>query len=116
MKKKFVKLDHDKIDFTMLDFEFLKGVSEVLMFGEKKYTRGNWMNADLEDGIFRYKKAAIRHLLAYALDGELMDPETNMYHLDHLACCVMFARYFEEKKRKVISKPIKMEASDEAKG
>jgi hypothetical protein len=99
MKKKFVKYDQEKTDFTMLNYDFLEGVSKVLMHGAKKYSRENWKLCGKEEGLRRYKAALLRHTLAYVNDNETVDPESGMFHLYHLTCCAQFLSYFEGKRK-----------------
>ena len=62
-------------------------VGKVLTYGAKKYSPDNWRKLDnLQE---RYSSAAIRHILAH-LSGEANDDETNMSHLAHAICCLMF--------------------------
>jgi hypothetical protein len=90
----FVKHDSDKVDFSMLDYDFLEGVSRVLMHGEKKYDRQNWKRAEKADGLFRYTKALLRHVLAFAVKGEWLDAESGLPHIYHAACCLQFISHF----------------------
>lgn len=90
----FMKHDSDKCMVSLVDPNFTIGVGNILTFGAKKYAINNWQ---LADDVQRYKDAAYRHFLAY-LSGELIDPESNLPHLDHLAANVMFLRYFEHGK------------------
>lgn len=96
--KKFIKYDQDKTDFAMLDYGFLEGVSKVLMHGEKKYDRQNWKRATKIDGLFRYTKALLRHVFAFAFKGEWLDPESGLPHIYHAGCCLMFIGHFWREK------------------
>ncbi len=66
-------------------------VAEVLRFGAKKYAPRNW-----EKGISytRCYAAALRHVFAHR-SGEKLDPETNLPHMAHAICEVMFLIAFE---------------------
>lgn len=68
----------------------LMEVSKVLAFGANKYAPRNW-----EKGIkfSRLYAAALRHGIAH-LSGETHDPETNLPHLAHMACCLVFVLAF----------------------
>lgn len=81
-----VKHDGGKPPMDLLDRKALEGLAEVLEFGALKYSRENWR------GGIAYRRliaAAMRHLLAIS-DGEDMDPESGLPHVDHLGCCWMF--------------------------
>ena len=82
-----IKYDSDKLDWSLMPIEPLEEVLKVLMFGAKKYKRGNWKLVD--DHKRRYYNAAMRHLTALA-KGEEVDPETNISHLAHAICCLLF--------------------------
>lgn len=62
-------------------------VAEVLTYGAQKYSENNWRYVD--DADQRYLDAAMRHLNAYRR-GEVNDSETNLPHLAHTVCCLMF--------------------------
>jgi hypothetical protein len=87
-----VKHDMGKEPLSLLSRAWLLGVARVLDFGSRKYATHNWRG-----GIQRSRllSAALRHLLAYN-EGEDLDPETGLSHLDHASCCLMFARELHE--------------------
>lgn len=64
----------------------IEQVCKVLAFGAQKYADRNW-----EKGIkyHRVYGAALRHGTA-RIRGETTDAETNLDHLAHLCCCLMF--------------------------
>jgi len=82
-----MKFDTDKRDFTLLPWDSVEQIVEVLEFGAQKYSRDNWRYVD--DAKHRYTKAALRHMVAYA-KGEIDDPESGKPHLAHLGCCILF--------------------------
>lgn len=64
------------------------GVVKVLSFGFKKYKqRGGWKT--VPEAPRRYKDALYRHLQKIE-EGELIDPESGLPHIDHVACNAMF--------------------------
>jgi hypothetical protein len=82
-----MKFDTDKRDFTLLPWDSVEQIVQVLEFGAQKYSRDNWRY--VEDAKHRYTKAALRHMVAYT-KGEIDDPESGMPHLAHLGCCLLF--------------------------
>lgn len=78
-----IKHDKGKPDFTLLeDFpRALEAVVSVAMFGEKKYSRSNW--TQVANGPSRYSAAMLRHW--FAEKEEVVDPETTLLHVAHVA-------------------------------
>lgn len=81
-----VKHDAGKIQLGLISTRFLRGLGQVLTFGAKKYAAHNWRKGMVTS---RYYDALQRHLLAWN-DGEDLDPESQLPHLYHAACCLMF--------------------------
>jgi len=81
------KFDEDKLRLDLIPPEFIETMGRVLTFGAEKYGADNWQK--VKDGKNRYYAAAMRHLLGYRL-GQQHDKESQLPHLSHLACCVMF--------------------------
>jgi hypothetical protein len=86
------KFDQDKLDWSLLPWDSVEQVVEVLMFGAKKYGEDNWR--DVPNAQRRYWSAAQRHMVAH-LKGEACDDESGLPHLAHAACCVLFLLAFE---------------------
>ena len=83
---KGTKHDQDKPRMELLSTIALQGTAQVLTFGAKKYAAHNWR------GGIEYSRligAALRHILAFN-DGEDIDPESGLPHVDHAQCCLMF--------------------------
>jgi hypothetical protein len=81
-----LKYDTGKPPISLVDPEFIEGVASVLAFGANKYAADNWR------GGIAYRRlidAAYRHLGAINR-GEDVDTESNLPHIHHLGCCVMF--------------------------
>lgn len=72
--------------------EFLESTAGVLTFGAQKYPKppldDSWR--DVPDGIRRYTDALYRHLNAFLVKGEVLDPESGMPHLSHVMCNLLF--------------------------
>lgn len=69
-----------------ISLEMLLGTTRVLEFGAKKYSPDNWRKSG------SWRKAtdsALRHLL-HAINGEKIDPESGLYHMDHFGCNLAF--------------------------
>ena len=81
-----VKFDTDKPRMDLLDPLALEGLAKVLTFGANKYASHNWRGGI---SYSRLIAAALRHLLAFNR-GEDLDSESNLSHIDHAACCLMF--------------------------
>ena len=80
-----LKYDEDKIDWLIMPYVALEEVSKVMVFGQRKYFRGNYRNG------FEYLRllnAAMRHIISFAR-GEDKDPESGLSHLAHACCCIL---------------------------
>lgn len=91
--KEGVKHDQEKIRLELLPTEALEEVAKVLTFGAKKYGDWNWAQGMSWS---RLMGAAMRHLFAFAR-RESNDPETNLSHMAHLACCAIFLLTYQLK-------------------
>lgn len=92
-----VKHDGGKFRFTLLPWNAVKEVIDVLEFGAKKYAPDNWKRVD--DHRDRYFNATIRHVTAWYA-GEKNDPETGLNHLAHAVCCLLFLIWFDKNEQK----------------
>ena len=91
-----MKFDGGKNRMDLIDHRHIEEIGEVLTYGCEKYDDDSWQL--LEDAERRYKGAALRHLYAY-LRGELVDDESGMTHLQHLATNIMFLAHLERNKQ-----------------
>jgi len=92
------KFDSGKPDWSLLPLKTLKPVVQVLTFGARKYSRGNWKH--VPDAKNRYYAAAMRHIEDYQ-DGTLLDEESGHPHLAHAICCLIFLLWFEDNANKL---------------
>jgi hypothetical protein len=84
------KHDTGKAPLSLLSPIALLGTAQVLAHGATKYGRHNWR------GGFdwcRVLDAIGRHLLSFQ-NGEDLDPDSGLPHLDHAACGIMFLQEF----------------------
>ena len=88
-----VKFDSNKPQWSLLPFEALEEVVEVLTFGAQKYAPDNWKY--VPDADARYMDAAFRHMAQYMQD-ERYDDETGNNHLAHAICCLLFKLWFDK--------------------
>jgi hypothetical protein len=90
-----VKHDGAKPELALMSSAALNGLGIVLTYGAKKYAADNWR---LGMRWRRLISAGLRHLLAFS-DGEDIDPESGLPHLDHAACCLHFLSEYQKKHR-----------------
>ncbi len=79
------KDDRSKPDLELVLGAFSKAlleVGEVGTFGARKYTRDGWLHVN--QGIERYSSALLRHFFQYK-SGELIDSDSKLHHLSHVA-------------------------------
>lgn len=70
----------------------IKGIAEVLAFGEEKYGKFNWMKGNKFSVPY---DSALRHLFAFN-EGEDDDSESKMNHLKHALCNISMLLYYYE--------------------
>lgn len=93
-----VKFDSGKLDWSLMPLDSVEEILKVLEFGKKKYAAWNWSS----NGGFVYSRvfnSLLRHLFAW-FRGEDNDPETNLSHLAHAGCNILFLIYFVKHKNK----------------
>lgn len=86
MNNQDAKADQGKPRPSLVPVSLIKAVTAVREYGCKKYNDPeNWRKVEPQ----RYVDALYRHWLAY-LGGEILDKESGLPHLWHLACNVAF--------------------------
>lgn len=85
------KDDEGKLRFDLLDPEFEEQTVAALTHGAKEYGDNNWQH--VEDPVNRYYAALRRHLAAWR-KGEIVDKDSGLNHLAHVAANVMFLLHF----------------------
>lgn len=78
----------------MLDADVaMAGMCKVFEFGAEKYARGNWKKGlDVNEIL----DSMLRHQTAYA-NGEVLDPESGLPHIDHITCNAVFLATFGDR-------------------
>lgn len=93
--EQFVKADSGKLEWSLLPWNEMEEVIEVLMEGAKKYSPDNWKKCD---DINRYKNSLMRHVISY-VKGEKIDLKEKggdgKSHLAHAICNCLFLMYFD---------------------
>lgn len=87
------KYDEGKPDYSILPPAPIRNLVRVLMYGEKKYDRFNYLQ--LENGEERIYSACLRHLEAWR-EGERTDPESGLPHLSHALASILMLSHREE--------------------
>tara|TARA_B110000977_G_C11021453_1_gene471486 strand:- start:347 stop:745 length:399 start_codon:yes stop_codon:yes gene_type:complete len=84
---KGLKYDDTKPEMYLLPPLATLEVGKILTYGANKYSPDNWRKLDNLQN--RYTSAAMRHILKH-MSGEENDKETDVSHLAHAICCLMF--------------------------
>lgn len=80
----------------------IEGVCEVLKFGSIKYDRSNYKKGFPKEQLI---DSLLRHLTKY-INGEELDGESHLHHLDHvLANSIFLSYHYNGKKDKYIQLP-----------
>ena len=94
MASTFQKFDKNKPRWSLLPWETLELVVQILEFGAQKYGAENWKKC--EDSS-RYSDALIRHWRAHC-GGEYLDADSGMPHVVCMVANVLFFATLELKK------------------
>lgn len=92
------RYNEGKAKFSLIDPSFEEGVARVLTFGAEKYGEENWKRSagtENHDSFVRGCYDSMRRHLNALGHGENTDGESGLPHLDHVACNVMFIRYYD---------------------
>jgi len=90
-----MKFDSGKIMMGLMTRSLAKplyAIAAVLTYGAMKYKPNNWQGVSPD----QYESALDRHLTAWRV-GEERDPDTNLHHLAHAGCNILFLLWFEIK-------------------
>lgn len=81
------KADSGKPHPSYVPVEIIQAVMRVREYGTAKYgDPENWRAVEPE----RYHDAMLRHVLACWNDPFAVDPESDLLHLEHIACNIAF--------------------------
>lgn len=81
------KFDDHKLRFDLIPPECEESLVRVLTHGANKYEANNWQ--EVEPFKDRYYAALRRHLSAWR-QGEIIDPDTGLFHSAQIMCNAMF--------------------------
>ena len=81
-----------KAPWHLVDLKALEGIAFVRAYGNKKYAPDSWKY--VENAVVKYKDALMRHLVCL-YNGEVLDPESGLPHIDHILTNAMFLSYFQ---------------------
>ena len=81
------KADQGKPHPSYVPVALIEGVMAVREYGNQKYhDPDNWKQVEPE----RYHQAMLRHILAAWNDPYKRDPESGLFHIQHVACNIAF--------------------------
>jgi len=89
-----VKLDRGKVRPDLIPADAELGIAAVLAYGAKKYPEDSWDK--IPGAKKRYVAAYRRHMLYWTM-GEINDPESQLPHLDHAICNLLFLSALEKR-------------------
>ena len=94
--EKALRYNQGKPDYTLIDFQSLLPMVDVLTYGMVKYTtkentgRENWKKTC--ENPKQHLESMFRHWMALC-DGESLDKESGLPHIGHIMCNAMFYSY-----------------------
>jgi len=89
-----LKLDKGKDRWDLVPWKEFEEVVKVLTLGASKYAPNNWKK--VENARDRYFAATLRHLIEWE-KGNKKDDETNLSHLSHAICNLLFLMWFDNR-------------------
>ena len=94
MKENIIGIKHDekKPQWSLLPWETLEEVVQVMQYGALKYGIDNWKHVDPP---MRYWDAAMRHMIAFK-EGEKLD-ESTLHHLAHAITSLLFLLWHDNR-------------------
>lgn len=101
-KNKGVKNDNGKTRMSLLPFDALVAVAEVMTEGARKYNAHNWKYVDNAEE--RYMDAMLRHIAAIQQGEEINYDDYGLSHIAHVATNALFLLHFYLEREKKIDK------------
>lgn len=94
------KFDTDKLDLSLLDYDLIEPLIDVLSLGESRYDYENWKK-DFGPNYQRRFRAAMRRHDRSSHNNPLAKNEAdgNVYHLAQVAVNALFELYHARKKQ-----------------
>lgn len=89
--------------FSLVPWDEVRDVGEVLVVGAKKYNRDNWKY--VENGQERYFDAMMRHITKRFVLGEINDPDDGLSHLAHACCDLWFLMWIDKQPKAASAEP-----------
>ena len=87
--KQGLRYNEWKTEWSLVDFQSLKVMVDVLAFWAEKYERWNWKKGFSKESIMN---SMMRHMVEL-MDWEELDPESWLPHIGHIMCNAMFYSY-----------------------
>lgn len=100
--KIIARFNAGKLEWSLMDFESMKPMIEVLMYGAQKYDADNWKKAcptkaSLLNSLERHFIELKEQLYSEKNEqGHCIDSESHLRHIGHLMCNAMFYAYWEK--------------------
>lgn len=91
-----MRFNSGKLKWSLVDFNALIPMVQVLMYGAKKYTPNNWKKGLSKNEIL---ESMLRHAFEL-LEGNLIDEESKEEHIGHIMCNALFYSYFTQNPEK----------------
>ena len=103
-KEQALRYNENKVQLShILEADYaIEGVCEVLEFGAKKYDRSNYKKGFPKEQLI---DSLLRHLTKY-INGEELDSESNLHHLNHVLANSIFLAYHYNGKKEKFDEPL----------
>lgn len=94
IEERGLRYNNGKLKWSLVDYNALEPLVEVLEFGSKKYNPHNWKKGLLVTNIC---DSMLRHIYSF-LNGENLDEESKLSHVGHILANAMFLSYMLKNK------------------
>ena len=84
-----IRKNAGKLKWHLVDYSSLESMVRVLEFGAEKYDSWNWTKGL---SVTEMCESLMRHTFAF-MQGEDLDPETQLSHMGHVMCNAMFIEH-----------------------